>query len=111
LRPWPKRPPALESVAENTSDAVVAPLLWGAVAGVPGLLAYRAVNTLDAMIGHKSPRYLRFGWAATRLDDLANLAPPDARPRPPAQARTAPQPSGPFGPRPKLASSTDRQGI
>lgn len=65
----------VESVAENTSDAVVAPLVWGAVAGVPGLLAYRAVNTLDAMIGHRSPRYRRFGWAAARLDDLANLVP------------------------------------
>ncbi len=65
----------VESVAENTSDAVVAPLLWGAVAGVPGLLAYRAVNTLDAMIGHRSPRYERFGWAAARLDDVANLVP------------------------------------
>lgn len=65
----------VESVAENTSDAVVAPLFWGAVAGVPGLLAYRAVNTLDAMAGHKSPRYLRFGWASARLDDLANLVP------------------------------------
>jgi adenosylcobinamide-phosphate synthase len=65
----------VESVAENTSDAVVAPLFWGAVAGVPGLLAYRAVNTLDAMVGHKSDRYLRFGWAAARLDDAANWAP------------------------------------
>ncbi|GLW10765.1 cobalamin biosynthesis protein CobD [Microtetraspora sp. NBRC 13810] len=65
----------VESLAENTSDAVVAPLLWGAVAGVPGLLAYRAVNTLDAMVGHRSPRYTRFGWAAARLDDVANLAP------------------------------------
>lgn len=64
-----------ESMAENTSDAVVAPLLWGAVAGVPGLLGYRAVNTLDAMVGHRSPRYLRFGWAAARLDDVANLLP------------------------------------
>ena len=66
---------AVESVAENTSDAVVAPLLWGAVAGVPGLLGYRAVNTLDAMVGHRSTRYERFGWASARLDDVANWAP------------------------------------
>jgi adenosylcobinamide-phosphate synthase len=65
----------VESVAENTSDAVVAPLLWGAVAGLPGLAAYRAINTLDAMIGHHSPRYERFGWAAARLDDVANYIP------------------------------------
>jgi adenosylcobinamide-phosphate synthase len=65
----------VESVAENTSDAVVAPLLWGAAAGVPGLLGYRAVNTLDAMVGHRSPRYARFGWAAARLDDLVNWVP------------------------------------
>jgi adenosylcobinamide-phosphate synthase len=65
----------VESVAENTSDAMVAPLLWGAFAGLPGLLGYRAVNTLDAMIGHRSPRYLKFGWAAARLDDLANWLP------------------------------------
>jgi adenosylcobinamide-phosphate synthase len=65
----------IESVAENTSDAVVAPLLWGAVAGLPGLAAYRAINTLDAMVGYRSPRYLRFGWASARLDDVANWIP------------------------------------
>lgn len=65
----------VESVAENTSDAVVAPLVWGAVAGVPGLVAYRAINTLDAMVGYRSPRYERFGWASARLDDLANWVP------------------------------------
>jgi len=65
----------VESIAENTSDAVVGPLVWGVVAGVPGLLAYRAVNTLDAMVGHRSDRYVRFGWAAARLDDVVNLVP------------------------------------
>ncbi|WP_241037026.1 cobalamin biosynthesis protein [Blastococcus litoris] len=65
----------VESVAENTSDAAVAPLVWGALGGIPGLLAYRAVNTLDAMVGHRSPRYQRFGWAAARLDDAANWLP------------------------------------
>ena len=65
----------VESVAENTSDAVVGPLVWGALAGVPGLLAYRAVNTLDAMVGHRSPRHERFGWASARADDVANLLP------------------------------------
>jgi adenosylcobinamide-phosphate synthase len=61
----------VESVAENTSDAVVGALVWGAVGGVPGLLGFRAVNTLDAMVGHRSARYRRFGWASARLDDLA----------------------------------------
>ncbi|GAA1662516.1 cobalamin biosynthesis protein [Fodinicola feengrottensis] len=65
----------VESIAENTSDAVVAPLFWGAVAGVPGLLAYRAINTLDAMIGHHNERYERFGWAVAKLDDLVNWVP------------------------------------
>ena len=65
----------VESLAENTSDAVVAPLFWGAIAGVPGLLGYRAVNTLDAMVGHRSARYARFGWCSARVDDVANLVP------------------------------------
>jgi adenosylcobinamide-phosphate synthase len=64
---------AVESVAENTSDAQVAPLLWAAIGGVPALLVYRGANTLDAMIGHRSPRYQRFGWAAARFDDLLNF--------------------------------------
>ena len=66
---------ALESVAENTADAVVAPLVWGALAGVPGLLGHRAVNTLDAMVGHRSARYERFGWASARADDVAGVVP------------------------------------
>jgi adenosylcobinamide-phosphate synthase len=65
----------VESIAENTSDAQVAPLLWAVAGGVPGVLGYRAINTLDAMIGHRSPRYARFGWAAAKLDDAANYAP------------------------------------
>jgi len=65
----------VESIAENTSDACVAPLLWGGVLGVPGLLGYRAANTLDAMVGYKSAKYLNFGWASARLDDVLNLLP------------------------------------
>lgn len=65
----------VESVAENTADAVVGPLLWGAVAGLPGLLAYRAANTLDAMVGHRTRRYRRFGWAAARVDDALGWLP------------------------------------
>ena len=65
----------IESVAENTADAAVGPLFWGAVAGLPGLLAYRAANTLDAMVGHRSPRYERFGWAAARTDDVLGWLP------------------------------------
>ncbi len=66
---------AVESVAENTVDAVVAPILWAAVAGAPGALGYRAVNTLDAMVGHRSVRYRRYGWASARLDDIAGWVP------------------------------------
>ncbi|MGB6246933.1 adenosylcobinamide-phosphate synthase CbiB, partial [Gordonia sp. (in: high G+C Gram-positive bacteria)] len=66
---------AVESIAENTSDAAVGPLVFGAAAGATGMLAYRAINTLDAMIGYRSERYRNFGWAAARTDDLANLVP------------------------------------
>jgi adenosylcobinamide-phosphate synthase len=66
---------AVESVAENTADAVVAPLLWAAAAGPAGVVAYRCANTLDAMVGHRSPRYERFGWAAARLDDAMTWLP------------------------------------
>ncbi|HEY2428579.1 MAG TPA: adenosylcobinamide-phosphate synthase CbiB [Acidimicrobiales bacterium] len=65
----------VESLAENTVDAVVAPALWAAALGAPGALAYRAVNTLDAMVGHRSARYARYGWASARLDDAANWIP------------------------------------
>ena len=66
---------AVESLAENLSDGVVAPLFWGVVAGLPGMLAYKAVNTLDSMVGHRSERYRDFGWASARCDDLVNLVP------------------------------------
>ena len=65
----------IESVAENTSDGAVGPVLWGAVGGLPGLAAYRAVNTLDSMVGYRSRRYARFGWASARLDDIVNWGP------------------------------------
>ena len=82
----------VESVAENTSDAVVGALVWGAVAGVPGLLGFRAVNTLDAMVGHKSPRHRRYGWASARLDDVAGW--PGARLTAVLAALTGPDPRG-----------------
>jgi adenosylcobinamide-phosphate synthase len=66
---------AVESVAENTSDGVVAPMFYGLLFGAPGALAYKAVNTLDSMVGYRQPPYTDLGWAAARLDDLANLAP------------------------------------
>ncbi|NIJ41950.1 adenosylcobinamide-phosphate synthase [Parvibaculum indicum] len=66
---------AVESLAENYSDGIVAPLFWCAVAGLPGLIAYKAINTADSMIGHRNARYEYFGKAAARLDDLANLIP------------------------------------
>ena len=64
---------AIESLAENFSDGVVAPAFWMIIAGLPGAAIYKAVNTADSMIGHRSPRYQAFGWAAARLDDLINL--------------------------------------
>ena len=66
---------AIESLAENASDGVVAPLFWGVLFGLPGIIGYKAVNTLDSMIGHRSPRHEAFGWAAARIDDLANFIP------------------------------------
>ena len=65
----------VESVAENASDGVVAPMLYGLLWGTPGALAYKAVNTLDSMVGHPHPPYEDLGWASARLDDLANLLP------------------------------------
>ncbi|MDE3239789.1 MAG: cobalamin biosynthesis protein CobD [Paracoccaceae bacterium] len=66
---------AIESLAENASDGIVAPLFWGAIFGLPGIAGYKAVNTLDSMIGHRTPRHEAFGWAAARIDDVANLIP------------------------------------
>ncbi len=72
-RPQPIARAALESLAENASDGVIAPLLWAAVAGLPGIAAYKAINTLDSMIGHLNERHGEFGRFAARLDDLVNL--------------------------------------
>ena len=66
---------AVESVAENASDGVVAPMLWGLLFGAPGALAYKAINTLDSMVGYRKGPYEELGWASARLDDLANLIP------------------------------------
>ena len=66
---------AIESLAENFSDGIVAPAFWGALCGLPGMAAYKAVNTLDSMIGHRTPQHERFGWASARLDDWLNLVP------------------------------------
>ena len=66
---------AIESLAENASDGVVAPVFWGALFGLPGIVGYKAINTLDSMIGHRTIRHKAFGWAAARIDDLANFVP------------------------------------
>ncbi|MDA9430607.1 adenosylcobinamide-phosphate synthase CbiB [Bradyrhizobium sp. CCBAU 51627] len=66
---------AIESLAENASDGIVAPVFWGALLGLPGILGYKAVNTLDSMIGHRNERHEAFGWAAARIDDVANFIP------------------------------------
>lgn len=65
----------IESLAENTTDAVVATMFWGAIAGASGAAIHRCINTMDAMVGHHNPRFERFGWASARLDDLANWLP------------------------------------
>jgi adenosylcobinamide-phosphate synthase len=66
---------SIESLAENASDGVVAPVFWGAIFGLPGIVGYKAINTLDSMIGHRTPRHEAFGWAAARIDDVANFIP------------------------------------
>lgn len=66
---------AIESAAENLSDGVIAPAFWFLILGLPGLMLYKITNTADSMIGHRTPRYEQFGWAAARFDDLLNLAP------------------------------------
>ena len=66
---------AIESLSENTSDGIIAPLFWAFLFGLPGIVFYKAINTLDSMIGYKNDRYFHFGWATARLDDLANFVP------------------------------------
>jgi adenosylcobinamide-phosphate synthase len=66
---------AIESLAENASDGIVAPVFWGALFGLPGIIGYKAINTLDSMIGHRTERHEAFGWASARIDDLANVVP------------------------------------
>lgn len=66
---------SIESLSENASDGVVAPLFWGAILGLPGIVGYKAINTLDSMIGHRTPRHEAFGWAAARIDDAASFIP------------------------------------
>jgi adenosylcobinamide-phosphate synthase len=66
---------AIESLAENASDGIVAPVFWGALFGLPGIVGYKAINTLDSMIGHRTERHEAFGWAAARIDDIANFIP------------------------------------
>ena len=66
---------AIESLAENTSDGITAPLFWGALLGLPGLAIYKAINTADSMIGYKNAKYMDFGWASAKIDDVANFIP------------------------------------
>jgi adenosylcobinamide-phosphate synthase len=66
---------AIESLAENTSDGIVAPVFWGALFGLSGIIGYKAINTLDSMIGHRTERHAAFGWASARIDDVANFVP------------------------------------
>ena len=75
LSPQEIRAAALETLAENLSDGVIAPMFWFALLGLPGMAAYKMVNTLDSMIGYKNERYLEFGRVAAKMDDLANLVP------------------------------------
>src|SRR4029453_11196709 len=66
---------AIESLAENTSDGVTSAVCWSAVGGIPGLVLFKVASTLDSMVGNRTPRYLRFGWAGARLDDVMNYVP------------------------------------